>query len=92
MQQASQAPPVDVCSMAYLFYYLRGQILRSSTDGIGSLFVLQNLGKAKVCEFNVTDSIDDDVLGFEAEWRQSYSRYITLFLCRISSASTICAQ
>ena len=78
--------------MAHFFDDLWRQIFWSSADGCSCLFILKYLGQSEIGEFDVSDAINDDVFRFEARWGWSYSRYMTLFLCSVSSASTICAQ
>lgn len=74
VQEASKAPPVDVGSMADFLDNFGCQVFRSAADGCGGLFVLEDLGKTEVGEFDVADAINDDVFGFEAEFGGSYSR------------------
>jgi len=74
MNETTEAPPIYVDTMAHLFNDLWRQILRSTTNRCGRLFLAKNFGQSKICEFDIPDSIDDDVLGLEANLGRSYSR------------------
>ena len=64
MKQASEAPPIYVDGVPCFFDDFWGEIFWSATDGGGCLFVGENFGESKVCEFDVPYAIDDDIFWF----------------------------
>jgi hypothetical protein len=72
---ASQTPPVHSFSMTLLFYHLRSQVLGSPTHRHRFLVLVdESFREAKVCEFDVTYSIQQDIFWFETELSNRYSR------------------
>lgn len=67
MNKAAEAPPVHVNSVTHFFNDLWRQILRSSTNWSGWLLLPENLRQSKICEFDVTNTINDDILGLQTK-------------------------
>ena len=74
MDEAAQAPPVDIDLVAHFLDDLGRQVLGSAADGLGSLFEGEDLGQAEVSEFDVAVFVDYDVLGLQAAYIEGYSR------------------
>ena len=66
MDEAAQAPPVDIDLVSHFLDDFGGQVLRSAADGLGGLLKGEYLGQAEVGEFDVAELVDDDVFGLEA--------------------------
>ena len=66
MDEAAQAPPIDVRPVPRLLNDLGSEVLRSAADGGGSLLVAKDLGEPEISELDVAVSVDDDVFGLQA--------------------------
>jgi hypothetical protein len=75
VDDTAEAPPVDGLIVTLFLDHFWGQVLGSSADR-HSLFVLEVecAGEAEVSDLDVTGFVEQDVLGFEAAWREQYSR------------------
>lgn len=65
IDKAAKTPPINLDTVPKLANNLRGQVFRSSADGLG-LFVLplQYFGQPKVSQFYIAGAIDYNVLRF----------------------------
>ena len=63
VDQHSQSPPINWLSVALILQDLRGEVLRSSTEGKGSIFNL--LGKTKIGQFEISISSNQNIFWFE---------------------------
>ena len=66
MNEAAQAPPVDVDLVAHFLDDFGRQVLGSAADGGGCLFGGEDLGEAEVRELDVANFVDDEIFGLEA--------------------------
>ena len=63
VQQDAERPPVDSLTMTFIKQNLGRNVLRSSTNCIGSL--LDDLGETEINQFEITVRLDHNVLGLQ---------------------------
>lgn len=75
MNEASEAPPVDIDPMPFLPDDLRSEVFGSAADCLGLLLeVFQDFRQSEVCQFDVTGLIDDYIFWLQTRYNGLYSR------------------
>lgn len=64
INQNTESPPINSLSMALVENNLRGDVLRSTTNGEGSAFI-EDLGETKISQFEVSVIGNEKVFRFE---------------------------
>ena len=67
VDEAAEAPPVDIGAVSYLFDHFWRQVLGSPADGHCASLLVQHLRQPEVRQFDVPLHVQNDVLRLQAE-------------------------